>query len=353
MTPELTFDFDRYPYLTADQPGIGGRIRVRTRDFQVEEVPAYPPSGQGEHLFIHLEKEGLTTRQVFEYIRDEMGVPEKLIGVAGLKDKHALTRQWFSIPKSHAPHLPRLERLPGVRVLEAAYHRNKLGVGHLKGNRFAILVRDPEGPPERARAILEALAAKGVPNYYGPQRFGIGGKNPERGYRLVTTGKGRGTPWLKKFLIGSLQSLLFNDWVALRLERGLYDRVVKGDIAKKHDSGGEFRVEDPEAETPRAQRLEISATGPLYGRKYFEATDEARRLEDAVLARYGLAREQFRARKGARRPVRFPLTDWSVEVTGEGVWLRFFLPKGSYATAVLREVMKKNPEAEPLEEEGL
>ena len=206
-----------------------------------------------------------------------------------------------------------------------------------------------------AEAVLKRLAEKGVPNYYGPQRFGLGGLNPVRGYKLVKEGKGRGSPWLKRFLIGSLQSLLFNDWVALRMALGLYDQVVLGDWAKKHATGGEFLVEDP-GEAERALRLEISATGPLFGKKYPEAQGEARAIEDEVLARYGLKREEFRARRGARRPIRVPLAEWKVEEAPEGLWLSFFLPKGSYATSLLREVMKVEAldhlEAEPAPEDA-
>lgn len=345
MSAELNFDFDRYPYLTQGLPGLEGRIRVEPADFQVTEVPAYAPSGQGEHLYFLLEKQGLTTRAVFEFLRDELRINEASIGVAGLKDKHALTRQWFSVPLRAAERLSGLESLPGVRVLETGVHGNKLRVGHLRGNRFRILVRT-DAPPdlETVRTVLERLERHGVPNYYGPQRFGIGGQNPRRGYELVTRGKGRGNPWLKRFLIGSLQSLLFNDWLAERLREGIFERVIQGDVAKKHDTGGEFVVQDPEAENPRAQRFEISATGPLYGKKYREAEGEARALEDRILGRYGLKREQFAARKGDRRWIRFPLQEWSLEPAPEGLWLSFFLPKGAYATTVLREVMKRNPE---------
>ncbi|MER3479739.1 MAG: tRNA pseudouridine(13) synthase TruD [Meiothermus sp.] len=348
---DLTFDFSRYPYLSADLSGTGGRIRSEPQDFQVEEVPAYTPSGEGEHLYLFIEKEGLTTRAVFEFIRDTLAVPEAGIGVAGLKDKRALTRQWISIPAKYEARVSRLEELPGVRILEQGLHSNKLRVGHLRGNRFKILIRDAsEDARSRAEAVLRRLEAQGVPNYFGPQRFGIGGLNPQKGYELVTRGKGRGAPWLKKFLIASLQSLLFNDWLALRLGLGLYAQVVRGDVAKKHDSGGEFLVEDPQLENPRAARLEISAMGPLYGKRYFEAEGEARALEDQILERYRLRREQFAARKGARRVIRFPLGEWAVSEAPEGIWVSFFLPKGAYATAVLREVMKTNPDAGEIED---
>jgi tRNA pseudouridine13 synthase len=351
--PNLHFDFNTYPYLTPDLPGVDGVIRHRPQDFQVDEVPAYNPLGSGEHLFVRIEKVGLTTRAVVEFMRDHLQIPEAQIGVAGLKDKHALTRQWFSIPARYEARLEGLAGLEGVRVLEQALHPHKLKVGHLRGNRFRILIRGGEAALSRPRAeaVLRALERQGVPNYYGPQRFGIGGLNPLKGYELVQQGKVHAPSWLKKFLVSSLQSLLFNDWLALRLQMGLFGQVIEGDVAKKHDTGGEFVVQDAAAENPRALRFEISATGPLYGKKYREAQGPARALEDQVLQKYELERGHFASRRGDRRLIRFPLTEWGVEETAEGLWVSFFLPKGAYATAVLREVMKRNPEEGELEAE--
>ncbi|WP_337868024.1 tRNA pseudouridine(13) synthase TruD [Meiothermus sp.] len=366
--PNVRFDFNAYPYLTPHLPGLDGTIRHRPADFQVFEVPAYSPTGQGEHLFVRIEKEGLTTRAVFEFLRDRLHINEAHIGVAGLKDKHARTQQWFSIPARHEGRLETLAELEGVRVLERALHPHKLRVGHLRGNRFRILIRpiqersgelvsrgdgtDIDPSLQRVEAILRALERQGVPNYYGPQRFGIGGLNPLKGYELVKKGKVHTPSWLKKFLVSSLQSLLFNDWLALRLQMGLFGQVIEGDVAKKHDTGGEFVVQDAKAENPRALRFQISATGPLYGKKYREAQGPARALEDQVLQKYELERSHFALRRGDRRLIRFPLTEWSVEETAEGLWVSFFLPKGAYATAVLREVMKRNPEEGELESEA-
>lgn len=351
--PNLRFDFNAYPYLTPHLPGVEGVIRHLPQDFQVEEVPAYSPRGSGEHLFLLIEKQGLTTRAVVEFLRDRLHINEAHIGVAGLKDKHALTRQWFSIPACYQAHLERLAELEGVRVLEWGLHPHKLKVGHLRGNRFRILIRPRGGPlsGQAAEAILRELERQGVPNYYGPQRFGLGGLNPLKGYALAQKNKVHSPSWLKKFLLSSLQSLLFNDWLALRLEEGLFAQVIEGDVAKKHDTGGEFIVQDAARENPRALRFEISATGPLYGKKYREAEGLARALEDRILQKYRLERSHFASRRGDRRLIRFPLTDWGVEEAPEGLWVRFFLPKGAYATAVLRELMKRNPEEGELESE--
>ncbi|MDT7920578.1 MAG: tRNA pseudouridine(13) synthase TruD [Meiothermus sp.] len=352
--PNLRFDFNAYPYLTPHLPGVEGVIRHLPQDFQVEEVPAYSPLGSGEHLFVLIEKQGLTTRAVFEFLRDRLHINEAHIGVAGLKDKHALTRQWFSIPARHASRLESLAELEGVRVLEQALHPHKLKVGHLRGNRFRILIRatgQATLPRPAAEAIMRELEQQGVPNYFGPQRFGLGGLNPVKGYELAKKGKVHSPSWLKKFLLASLQSLLFNDWLALRLEEGLFAQVIEGDVAKKHDTGGEFVVQEAARENPRALRFEISATGPLYGKKYREAQGLARALEDRILQKYQLERSHFASRRGDRRLIRFPLTDWGVEEAPEGLWVRFFLPKGAYATAVLRELMKRNPEESELESE--
>jgi len=365
--PNLRFDFNAYPYLTPDLPGLMGVVRQRPRDFQVYEVPAYDPLGQGEHLFVLIEKEGLTTRAIFEFLRDRLYINEAHIGVAGLKDKHALTQQWFSIPARHEGRLETLAELEGVRVLERGLHPHKLRVGHLRGNRFRILVRPVQvraaepgnraeevvtPPPFRwVEAVLRELERQGVPNYYGPQRFGIGGLNAVKGYELAKKGKVHSPSWLKKFLLSSLQSLLFNDWLALRLRMGLFGQVIEGDVAKKHHTGGEFVVQDAATENPRALRFEISASGALYGKKYREAQESARALEDQILQKYELERHHFASRRGDRRLIRFPLTGWGVEETPEGLWVSFFLPKGAYATAVLREVMKRNPEEGVLESE--
>lgn len=354
--PNLRFDFNIYPYLTPDLPGLDGVIRHQARDFQVDEVPAYSPSGQGEHLLVLIEKESLTTRAVFEFLRDRLHINEAHIGVAGLKDKHALTRQWFSIPARYEDRLESLAELPGVRVLERGLHPHKLKTGHLRGNRFRILIRPSSDASRLSKGQVEAvfheLKRRGVPNYYGPQRFGIAGMNPVKGYELVKKGKLHSPSWLKKLLLSSLQSLLFNDWLALRMEMGLFDQVIEGDVAKKHDTGGEFVVREAALETPRALRFEISATGPLYGKKYREAEGEARALEDQILQRYDLERHHFASRRGDRRLIRFPLTESSLEETSEGLWVSFFLPKGAYATAVLRELMKKNPEEGTLDTES-
>ncbi len=345
----LRFAWGALPTATDELPGSGGSIRGRPEDFRVEEVPAYLPQGSGSHLYLKVEKRGLTTRDLVLALTGE-GLAENAIGVAGLKDKTAVTVQWLSLPRRAEAAAAALEALPGVRVLERSYHRNKLGIGHLRGNRFEVTVRDlPAGGPElalqRARAVLEALAERGVPNYFGPQRFGRFGNNAVDGLRVLRGERVPGGHRLQRFFVSALQSLLFNDLLAERLRRGLFQRVVTGDWARKHDTGGVFEVEDAARESERAARLEISATLPLYGRRVRRSQGEAGALEAEVLERYGLRWSAFGARRGDRRPSRVVLQDVGLEARDEALTVRFLLPKGSYATVVLRELTKVDVDA--------
>lgn len=345
------FRWSDLPPLTAELPGTGGIVRERPEDFQVTELPLYLPEGSGSHAYALVEKRGLTTRDLVLALMRE-GLKESEIGVAGLKDKHAVAQQWLSVPNRHAEAFGALEALEGVRVLHTSRHRNKLGLGHLLGNRFCLRVRRAEaGAEARAAAILAVLAAQGVPNYFGPQRFGRFGTNAVDGLKLLRGEHVPGGHRLKRFFLSALQSQLFNHLLKLRLERGLFDRLVVGDWAKKRDTGGVFRVEDAAAESARAVRGEVSATGPLYGKKVRVSEGDAGVLETEVLAHFGLRWAEFRARHGSRRVTRIFLEDTLLTPAEDGYTLAFSLPKGAFATSVLREVMKVEVD-EPFTEES-
>ncbi len=335
--PDFRFRWSDLPALTADLPGSGGQIRSVLEDFRVEELPLYLPEGSGSHAYALVEKRGLTTRDLVLALLRE-GLKEQEIGVAGLKDKYAVTRQWLSVPNRHAAALGALENLEGVTVLETSRHRNKLGIGHLRGNRFTVRVRN--GDAGQAAAVLAVLEAQGVPNYFGPQRFGRFGTNAVDGLKLTRGETVPGGHRLKRFFLSALQSLLVNHMLSVRLERGLFDRVVLGDWAKKRETGGVFRVEDAELESVRARTGEISATLPLYGKKVRLSESEAGVLEGLTLEHFGLGWTAFTARKGSRRPSRIFLSEVALEPEAEGYTLHFSLQKGSFATSVLREIMK-------------
>ncbi len=315
----------------------GGVLRAAPEDFRVDELPTYLPAGSGDHLYLHLEKTGHTTAHVLRELSRQLGVRDRDIGVAGLKDRHAVTTQWLSVPTKYEGALSTFA-LDGVRILDTARHGNKLGMGHLRGNRFTVRVRGAEGGAAQARATLEALAQEGVPNYFGPQRFGLEGLNAEEGLRVMRGESRLRDPRLRRFLISSVQSAVFNRFVSLRVERGLLERLLVGDMAKKRDTGGVFQVEDADAETPRALRGEVSATGTLFGRKVAPLSQDAGALEREALGAFALSPEDFGARRGDRRVVRVYPEAPEVTPAPDGFVVAFTLPRGSFATSVLREI---------------
>lgn len=350
------------PLVTAGLPGIGGTVRASPEDFEVEEIPVYRPSGAGTHLFLWVEKRGRNTRDVIQELARALAVPERDVGVAGQKDRHALTRQFISVP-GVAPAKARGLAGEGWRVLSAELHGNKLKRGHLAGNRFRIRIRGcAPNAAERARAIAALLSERGLPNLYGPQRFGRGGGNVPLGRALVAGGdapelaRARRDRFLRGLAISAYQAFLFNRVVAERLADNLFATALPGDLMKKLETGGLFRCEDPAADGPRLARFEISPTGPMFGHRMMEAAGESQAREDRVLRAEGLTLASFAPLRGdaegTRRPIRLPI---AVEVTEEpeALTVAFALEKGSFATAVLRELQKVEAPADlPEEREG-
>jgi tRNA pseudouridine13 synthase len=338
------------PLLTDALPGCGGATR-EPEDFVVEELPAYLPCGEGEHCFAQVEKRDLTTPQAIAAVCKALGLQQSEAGYAGLKDRRGVTRQWISFFRADPQKLGGLE-LPGLRVLEAALHKNKLRTGHLRGNRFAITLRGvAPGGLERAGAILERLVAEELANYFGEQRFGRQGDNAEAGLRLL---RGEGRPVRdrvqRRLLVSALQSQLFNEVLARRLLtpgaglRGL----LGGEVLQRVDSEGLFVSEDSAVDGERLRRRELRVTGPICGPRTplpLEGSP-ARALEEAVFAEHQLSPESFsvmgRLARGGRRPVSVPVADAEV-CPGEEpdtLRVRFVLPPGAYATVLLRELCK-------------
>ncbi|HJZ93567.1 MAG TPA: tRNA pseudouridine(13) synthase TruD [Gemmataceae bacterium] len=331
------------PYLTADLAGVGGRIKVRPQDFEVEEIPAYEPSGAGDHLYLWIEKTDLGAEYFVRQVARRLNIPNGDVGTAGLKDRRAVTRQWISVPGACEPAVPQLDG-DGVRVLRVSRHTNKLKPGHLKGNRFRILIRDAS-PSIEIAPILNRIHGQGLPNFYGPQRFGRDCETARLGMGLL---KGEPTkirnPFLKKLGLSAAQSQLFNQYLSRRMAEGLFRTVLPGDVMAKWPAGGMFTAEDVPAEQARFDRREIVTAGPMFGRKTFPARGDAGEREAAVLEGAGLSRSSFdgfgKLVTGTRRHNLIYIDDLSAIWESEGLRLTFTLPAGSYATVLLREVIK-------------
>jgi tRNA pseudouridine13 synthase len=336
------------PFLTSDIPGIGGQIRATPEDFQVDERPLYLPCGEGEHLYVKITKRGLSTPDLVRLLSSTLGVKAQAIGVAGLKDARAVTTQMVSlqgITPEQVAKMPIDSRLLNVDIL--ARHRNRLRTGHHAGNRFRLVIRDVAAhATETVPAVLNRLSARGVPNYFGPQRQGRDGDNYRIGAALLNDSRRREKMGRAKriWYLNTYQSFLFNRMLARRID--LIDRLLAGDWAMKSDNGACFLVEDPDKEQPRADRFEISPTGILFGSRVSWADGEPGKIEDAVVAEAGTTREALVAAgkacgfRGERRALRVPLAELEWSLTDSVLTLAFALPPGAYATSVLRELMK-------------
>ena len=413
-------------YLTADVPGVGGRIKQRHEDFLVEEQPLYEPCGEGEHLYLFIEKDGLTTTEAIRRIARAFRVSRREIGYAGLKDKHAVTRQHVSLhlpggdARADEQSVARLEQQQRIKLLWHARHGNKLRRGHHAGNRFVIYIRDVEATAVlRARPILDRLEREGVPNYFGEQRFGYRANGQTLG-RLLLLGEhrafldellGRPEPhesqelreartaydrgeieaalerWPRslrfdrqaldalrqhrsderavasveashrRLLVSAFQSGVFNRVLDRRIRAGAFPKLIEGDLAWKHEGRAVFEadaeaVRADNAAGGRVERLEVSPSGPMWGKDMPRTRGEADRLEVEALAEEGLSPEAMQRESpapgptpgGARRPMRVRLRDpeisGGVDELGSFVRVAFELPRGAFATVALRELMK-------------
>ena len=358
-------------FLTTEYTGLGGVIKTRAEDFFVEELPLYPPSGEGTHVYILIEKKEISTMAAMAEIARALGIRRQDIGYAGQKDTRAVARQWISVEHIKLEKLQALD-IPKVKQLQFARHGNKLKMGHLAANRFAIRLRKLEmSLPEAekiATAVFEILSKKGVPNYFGPQRFGnrndshllgeaiVKGKMEEfldlfvgrpdsnelpafsEARDLYDKGdyKGAYDKWpysfadqrralrtlienggnkrkassvvdkhLKKFFVSAYQSDIFNQILAARMPN--IDTLLTGDMAYKHANGAMFKVDDAAIEQPRCDAFEISPTGPLLGGRMAQLTGEAGEIENAILAKTQLNDRDLEQLENYARGGRRPL----------------------------------------------
>lgn len=346
------------PLLTSDLPGVGGKIKTIPEDFEVEEIPAYEPSGQGDFLYLWIEKRDMGAEYFTRQIAKRLDIPPGEVGTAGLKDRRAVTRQMVSVPAMVEARLTQLEG-DGIKVLRVSRHTNKLRPGHLHGNRFRILIRAPsvsEGdkvaslPNSRGSdVVLERIRTHGLPNYYGPQRFGHDGETLHMGLALLrgeTPARPIRSPFLKKLALSAAQSAIFNHILARRFSDGLLRRVLPGDVMCKLPFGGMFVASEVETEQKRFDAREIVTAGPICGRKTFAAKDEAAQREQSALFDFGLTETSFngfgKLLQGTRRHNLVYLDDLAAAHEPDGLRITFTLPAGSYATVLLCELMKSH-----------
>ena len=324
-------------------PPLGARLRSSPEDFVVEEILGYDADGAGEHALLWVEKRGANTDWVARELAKFAGVSQVAVGYAGMKDRHAVTRQTFSVQLAGKPDpdwsvFPHAE----VKVLAATRHSRKLKRGALRGNRFVLVLRDAQGDREAAERVLAQIAARGVPNYYGEQRFGREGGNVEQA-RAMFAGR-RVERDKRSFLLSAARSQIFNSVLAARVERDAWDKPLDGEIWSLAGSRSWFGPEPfTDVLAERLARADIHPSGPLWGQGEPPAQAEAGALEREVGAAYGdLAAGLAAARMDQeRRPLRLMPKDLRWRWHDDGALeLSFELPAGAYATVVVREVAR-------------
>ena len=322
-------------------PVLTARLRVAQDDFRVEESDAFAASGSGEHLLLTVEKRGLTTPQAARHIAQWAGVADSAIGYAGLKDRHAVTRQRFSvwIPKKVSPDVATLQS-DSLSVLSAEWHARKLPRGALSGNRFVLALRDVEGERDAIEARLQAIAARGVPNYFGEQRFGHGGDNVAQALAMFAGRRVRREE--RSLLLSAARSHIFNDVLGQRVARGDWDQGAEGDVFMlegSHSVFGPAALDD--AIAARVGSFDIHPTGPMWGRGELRTQGGVQALEAGIARTHADLCSGLEAggMKQERRSLRLPVTGLAWEWPADKVLtLSFQLPAGSYATTVLREL---------------
>jgi tRNA pseudouridine13 synthase len=338
--------FHDLPHAHGEPLGVG-RLRVEAADFQVEEQLGFAPDGEGDHLLLWVRKTDANTDWVAQRLAELAGVASKDLGFAGLKDRRAVTSQWFSLPRprDREPDWSTLAA-EGIEVLAVHPHRRKLRRGSLAGNRFRIRVRDWAPDPDRLADRIAVIRAQGVPNWFGEQRFGRQGANLARADALFHGAIRRPSRHQQGLWLSAARSQVFNAVLAERVHRGDWDRPLPGDCLNLAGSHSFFPAATIDAVlTERCARHDLHPTGPLWGRGDPPTGGAVRALEDAVAARHpgwpgGLARFGL---EQERRALRLLVPDLSWTLVDHGCELAFQLPAGAYATAILREVLDWHP----------
>jgi tRNA pseudouridine13 synthase len=319
---------------------LEGRIKQEPADFRVTEDLGFRPSGEGDHDFLYVEKTGANTNWVAKSLARHAGVPPRDVGFSGMKDRQAVTKQWFSVPRS--PKQPTdwdALDLPDVRICERERNLKKLKRGSHAANRFRIRIRCCDQDKATTDARLHLIAERGVPNYFGAQRFGHNGRNLDLA-RAVLDGA-RVKRDKRSIALSTARSFLFNEVLSERVKNGTWNTPQPGDVMNLDGSGSFFALETIDEEiSVRCEEQDIHPTGPLWGRGVLASGRDVAALEKQIAARHadlsgGLERFGVDMQ---RRALRLRVVELEWEWIEGSVELRFELSRGGYATSVIREL---------------
>ena len=328
------------PYATG-KPALSGLLRQQLDSFQVEEVLGFEPEGEGEHVFLFIEKRGLNTEQVVQQLARLAGLPLRQISYSGMKDRNAVTRQWFSV------HLPGIDTVDfsqlnstQLTVLRQRRHLRKLRRGVHQGNQFTICLSEIEGDRDACDRSLQRLSQQGFPNYFGEQRFGRGGQNLHSAEALFA-GTFKPKKHLRGIYLSAARAYLFNEILSQRVRQGNWNSSLEGELLILNGSNSVFAAGTEDL----SQRLcsgDIHPSGALFGEpSKLQAGGEVAKLETEVLSGYpqltaGLTRMGLKAERRALRTLPQGLSaSWGPH----NLTLTFTLPSGTFATALLREMI--------------
>lgn len=317
-------------------------FKAQPEDFQVEEVLGFEPSGEGEHAFLWVEKRGCSSNSVAAELARIAGIRRRLVSHCGLKDQQAITRQWFSL---HLPgkQTPATERLigAGFKTLLATRHRRKLKRGAHRGNRFQIRLRSVQGPHSAIAARWQQICQLGVPNYFGPQRFGNDGGNLDQARGLFDGSRNVSDRLLRGLLLSAARSAIFNTALGRRVLLGNWDQMLPGDVLGFPDNHSLILPHNRRGdEAVRLSQAGLHPTGPLWGMGEPPSEGVVRQWEDqaaAELPEFAAGLADYRLRQERRVTRVIPLHGQLQWEDDRNLWLRFELPSGCFATAVLRE----------------
>jgi tRNA pseudouridine13 synthase len=323
-----------------------GRLRVEPEDFVVDEDLGFVPAGAGAHVLVRVRKRGANTEWVAREIARHAGCRPGDVGFAGLKDRHAVTTQWFSVPSPRGAAyvgdtiaLLANAKGEGYEVLEAHAHARKLPRGALAGNRFVIRIREVAAADAEVAARIAAIARDGLPNYFGPQRFGREGAN----LRKISPDLSGVHPRERTYVLSAARSLVFNAVLSERVQDGTWCRLEPGDVANLDGKGSVFPVDAvDEALTRRIAELDVHPTGPMWGKGEPLSHGRVRDLEQRVASELTEACDLVIAAgmNQERRALRLAVRELGWERQGADVLVRFWLTRGSFATTVLRELFE-------------